>query len=460
MKTIKLTTVKEPTIHEEVAPVFLTDETMQQRKEKILCLMKKAAYDYLVVYADKEHGSNFEYLTGFFPRFEEGLLIINKEGESSFVLGNENLKMVNHARIEGQLYHSPYFSLPNQPMDNERPLSDIFKEIGLATAKKIGVAGWKMFTPKLTDGKQLLDLPYFIVEELKQAAQQAELLNACDLFISGEYGARTVNNANEFAHYEYGANLASSRILRALNAIEPGIKEAELGELLNGEGQLNSVVTIAAAGDRFEKANFYPTHKAVKEGDKLSLTIGYKGGLSSRSGFVIQKESELPADQQDYLEKVVYPYFRAMTAWLSESKIGRTGGELYQTIETVLPKETYGWSLNPGHLVADEEWMSSPIYPESKEVLKSGMIFEIDIIPSIPGYQGTSAEECVALADEELQKEIKEQYPELWARIEGRREYIRNELNIPLSDDILPLSNTVAYLRPFFLAKDQALVVE
>ncbi|MGM0214167.1 M24 family metallopeptidase [Enterococcus sp. AZ109] len=460
MQTIKRTTVKEPTTFEEVAPVYLTDETMQQRKEKILNLMETAGYDYLIVYADKEHGSNFEYLTGFFPRFEEGLLIIRKDGESSFVLGNENLKMAKHARIEGKLYHSPYFSLPNQPMDNERPLSDIFTEIGLATAQKIGVAGWKMFTSKLTDGKQLLDLPYFIVLELQQAAQQAQLINACDLFISGEYGARTVNNANEFAHYEYGANLASSRLLRALNAIEPGMKECELGELLNGEGQLNSVVTIAAAGERFEKANFYPTHKKINAGDKLSLTIGYKGGLSSRSGFVIEDESQLPDEQKDYLEQVVYPYFRAMIAWLSETKVGRTGGELYETIEAVLPKETYGWSLNPGHLVADEEWMSSPVYPDSQETLKSGMIFEIDIIPSIPGYQGTSAEECVALADAQLQKEIKEQYPELWARIESRRQYIRNELNISLADDILPLSNTVAYLRPFFLAKDQALVVE
>jgi hypothetical protein len=33
---------------------------------------------------------------------------------------------------------------------------------------------------------------------------------------------RTVNSANELAHYEYGANLASTAILTALNAIEPG----------------------------------------------------------------------------------------------------------------------------------------------------------------------------------------------------------------------------------------------
>lgn len=460
MKNIKLTTVKEPMSFNEVAPVFLSDETMAQRQAKILDQLKTAEYDYLVVYADKEHGSNFEYLTGFYPRFEEGLLILSQAGEAALILGNENLKMSKHARIDAKLYHTPYFSLPNQPMENERPLSEIFREIGLNAAQKIGVAGWKMFTPKMTDGKRMLDVPYFIIQALQEAAGQAELWNACDLFIHGSYGARTVNNANELAHYEYGANLASTRMLQAMNAVKPGIKESELGEILNGEGQLNSVVTIAAAGPRFEKANFYPTHKVVEAGQPLSLTIGYKGGLSSRSGFVIEQASQQPEKQPDYLEQVVYPYFQAMVTWLEKTSVGITGGELYQTIEQVLPKETYGWELNPGHLVADEEWMSSPIYPASTEVLKNGMIFQIDIIPSVAGYQGTSAEECVALADEALQAAISAQYPELWARIQARREYLRNELNISLSDHVLPLSNTVAYLRPFFLAKDQALVVE
>lgn len=39
-------------------------------------------------------------------------------------------------------------------------------------------------------------------------------------------------------------------------------------------------------------------------------------------------------------------------------------------IESVLPKEIYHWQLNPGHLTADEEWMSSPIYPGSEKMLK------------------------------------------------------------------------------------------
>ncbi|MNB85603.1 hypothetical protein D3C75_325170 [compost metagenome] len=72
------------------------------------------------------------------------------------------------------------------------------------------------------------------------------------------------------------------------------------------------------------------------------------------------------------------------------------------------------------------------------------------------GYTGVSAEESVALADKALQANIQAAYPDLWQRIAIRRDYIRKVLKINLADEVIPLSNTVAYLRPFLLAKDKA----
>jgi hypothetical protein len=84
------------------------------------------------------------------------------------------------------------------------------------------------------------------------------------------------------------------------------------------------------------------------------------------------------------------------------------------------------------------------------------MILQIDIIPSVPGYTGVSAEESIALADQALQEKIQAAYPDVWARIVTRQTYIRDVLKINLADEVIPLSNTVAYLRPFLLAKDKA----
>lgn len=454
---IQLQVTESPRKFIDVAPVMLNDATMLERKNKVLTRMQNEGYDALIIYADKEHGGNFEYLTGFVPRFEEGLLIVKKTGEATLILGNENLKMANYSRIQATLKHCPLFSLPNQPMDNERPLEDIFIETGLDTISKIGLVGWKMFTSAAANNKHLFDIPWFIVDAVKNSiASSAVLENAAHLFIRGDRGARITNNENEIAHYEYGANLASNCMLDAMNAVEPGLRETDLGALLAAEGQYQTVVTIAATGQRFEKANFYPSYKTLERGQPLSMTTGFKGGLSSRTGFVIAEESELPGNQKDYLDRVAKPYFGAVACWLENIKIGMRGGEMYDLIENVLNKEKYGWHLNPGHLSADEEWMSSPIYKNSAETLKSGMIMQIDIIPSVPGYTGVSAEESIALADEELVQKIQHSYPELWARITTRREYIRHVLNIQLTDDVIPLSNTVAYLRPFLLAKNRS----
>lgn len=451
--------ISAPVKFSEVEPVFLTDDTQQQRKNALLAGMQREGFDTLVIYADKEHGGNFEYLTGFIPRFEEGLLLLDKSGHCTLVLGNENLKMARFSRIPVTLVHTPYFSLPNQPMDNEAPLETLFADAGLDKSHKVGLVGWKMFTPANANGRAMFDLPYFIVEAIQRTLKDDAIIeNAIHLLI-GDNGARTTCNANEIAHYEYGANLASNCMVDALNAIEEGVREAELGALLTAEGQYNTVVTIAATGSRFDHANLYPTYKKVQRGDALALTTAYKGGLSSRSGFVIADESELPEAQKDYLQRIAKPYFSAVVAWLENIHTGMTGGALYQLIEQILPKARYGWHLNPGHLVADEEWMSSPIYHQSAEQLKSGMMLQIDIIPSVPGYNGASAEECVVLADASLQSRIQHAYPALWQRIETRRRYLREEIGIQLSDEILPLSNSVAYLRPFFLAKDLALSV-
>ncbi len=459
-KAIELAILPEPPIFEEVAPVFLSDATMSQRKLSVLERMAAEEFDTLVIYADKEHGSNFEYLSGFLPRFEEGLLVLDKTGAATLILGNENLKLQAHSRIAAELVHYPQFSLPNQPMTGEKSLSSVFSSLRFKEKKKIGIIGWKMFTTHHEDPATLFDVPYFIVDAVKRAVTRTcHVVNAAYLLI-GEKGSRIHNNANEIAHYEYGANLSSRCILSAMNAIEVGKKEAEIGAYLLAEGQMPSVVPIAASGKRFEFANLYPTHKRIALGDPFSMTIGYKGGLSSRTGFVVSEASQLPAEQQDYLERVVKPYYQAITTWLEAIRINQTGGEMYRLIEEVLPKKSYHWHLNPGHLVSDDEWMSSPIYADSLTPLESGMMFQVDIIPSVPEYTGVSAEECIALADQELRQELKADYPELWERITKRKEYLENYLNIQLSPDVLLLSNTVAYLRPFYLAKNQALRIK
>lgn len=453
---IKLKEIEAPKPEEGLIPVMLSDETMQNRKARLLENMQKDGFDAVVVYADLEHGSNFEYLCGFLPRFEEALLILHANGKAFMVLGNENLNKAGKARIEAVPIHMLHFSLPNQPMQTEKSVAQILASCELEDAEKIGLIGWKNFTSHVEDNHLLFDLPYFLVEALKTVCGKAQFANAAYLLI-GENGVRTTNNANEFAHYEYGAALAGNCILKTMDRLKVGKTEMEMAETLAADGQRHSVVTIMATGARFEKANLYPGNKQIQCGDKISITTGFKGGLQSRAGYAVECAEQLPEKEQDYLKAVAIPYFQAVKTWLETIKIGINGNDLYEAVEAVLPKEDYGWTLNPGHLCADEEWMSSPIYPQSEETLQSGMLFQIDIIPSVNGYGGVSCESGILLADEQLRKAIAKEYPAVWERIVKRRAYMQEVLGIRIQEDVLPTSMATAYLRPYLLKKEMAL---
>ena len=132
MAVVTLSTVPQPPLWYDVPSVTLNDDTLRQRKAKVLANMRQQGLDTLIIYADKEHGGNFEYLTGFIPRFEEALLVVHRDGEAVLVLGNENLKLASYARLENRVIHAPWFSLPNQPMEPRKTLAQLFPEAGVA----------------------------------------------------------------------------------------------------------------------------------------------------------------------------------------------------------------------------------------------------------------------------------------------------------------------------------------
>lgn len=126
---------------EILEPVPLSDFTMEERRKNLLRAMEEEQIDCLIIYGDLEHGSNFEYLTGFLPRFEEALLVIHRGDTAFLLLGNENLKMASYSRIPARAVHVPAFSLPNQPMDRGLSIRDGLLKARAAEAKRIGVVG-------------------------------------------------------------------------------------------------------------------------------------------------------------------------------------------------------------------------------------------------------------------------------------------------------------------------------
>ncbi len=462
VKSIKYGVIPRPQAWIPSGPVALTDATMQARKENVLRRMKEKNLDVLCIYADREHGGNFGYLTGFEPRFEEAMLILHNDGSAFLMLGNESLRMGQYSRLQNTVVHVPYFSLPNQPMGNAHTFIHMLREAGLCGGMSAGIVGWKMFTSDLDDNTQIYEVPHFIVHAISEAvgnggtSGNGKTINAADIFLCPESGLRTISNANEIAHFEYGATLASNCILRAMDAIEIGKTEMDIADYLAAKGQPITVQTICATGERFTNAEVAPRNKAISLGDTFSLTMGLRGGLTSRAGYIARTEADLPEQAGDYLDALAKPYYAAAVKWYETIAIGLSGGKMYKTIQDVLPQLEYGWKLNPGHLLSSEEWLSSPIYPDSQMKIRSGMLFQMDIIPKKAGYGGSNAEDGIAVADAQLREALKLEYPAVYERMMHRRRYMTEVLGIQLHDEILPMSNTSGYLRPLLLEMDKA----
>lgn len=446
-----------PPRHDNYVPQHRNRETMAEHLRLVLEKMQQRKLDTLLIYGDREHGANFAYLCGFEPRFEESVLLLQQDGTAALLLGNENLKMAKYSFLPAQVVHVPHFSLPNQPMACNKTIEQLLEEGGVRNGSRLGVVGWKRFTATVEDKDSLFDVPAFIVDAARRLNRDGELLSASDLFLDERNGLRHIHNANEILCYEYGAGLASSRVLAVMDELAVGKTEIELAELLHAQGQPQTVTTICATGERFTDAVVFPRNKQVELGDKFSLTLGLRGGLSSRAGYVVENREQLPKDVEDYLERVAIPYYRAAVCWYESVGIACNCGELYRRIQQVFPREQYHWSLNPGHYTGQEEWTASPFYEGSDVSLQSGMLLQMDIIPSVSGYGGAGAEDGIALADEALREEIRRQSPEAWQRIQERRRFMIEELGIHLRDEVLPLSDICGYFRPYLLAKDKAL---
>ena len=149
-----------------------------------------------------------------------------------------------------------------------------------------------------------------------------------------------------------------------------------------------------------------------------------------------------------------------MSEWFALLRIGQTGDSLNEVIRSRLAFEKFGIYLNAGHLIHLDEWLSSPIYPESKVRIHSGMAMQVDVIPSSSIYFSTRMEDGIVIADTDLQGKLGAQYPECFSRCVKRREYMRNTLGIEVADEVLPLSNMPAIVPPYFFSPNQILVIE
>jgi Xaa-Pro aminopeptidase len=447
---------------------FGSEEWLLAGSNAYVQMLEERGLDYVVIYADREHAANFAYLTGFGPRFEEALLIVGQSGAPRVLLGTENLNMVDFTPVRLEAVHFPSFGLLGQPRGG-RSLVQILQDAGLKPGMTVGTVGWKYFEAEDGCPAGSIEVPHYIAAAVAEAVghelpafsaitQDGPVRNVTDIFMSPAYGLRTELEAEQIIVHEYAACVVSKAILDLLNTVEVGVSELELGSKLASYGLPLSAHAMVSVGDKARFGLTSPTDRRAKLGDFLTTAFGLEGALCCRAAFIAHDAGELPG-VDDWFERVAVPYFKTAVEWYEMVRIGLEGGAIFQLAMDRLPKSFYGWELNPGHLIAQDEWVSTPFMPGSKVKLRSGMYMQFDlIIAPKPPYFGANLEDGIVLADQGLRERIRALSPQTWSRFERRRKYIKEVLGINLAEEILPMSDLLAYYRPFLLQKDQIMV--
>lgn len=436
------------------APPPITAEEYEQRTR---ALYERAGADWVVVYGDREHCANLLYLTGYDPRFEEALFVIGPQRRRWLIVGNEGLAYAaaRSGHIEAVLCQS--LSLPGQARATAPRLADVLREIGIGRGQRVAVVGWKYLEPEETDDPGApAFVPAWMVAVLRQVTgNDGSVTDATPALMHPENGLRAVmNSAAQIAAFEWSAMRAAAAVFRIVRGARPGMSELEAAALARYAGEPLSAHIMCVAGRGNIVGLASPGARRIEYGDAITTAIGLWGSLSCRAGLMLGRPDP------DFFAHVVTPYFTALATWWQTMRLGVTGAEMFDAVTAAFGNAPFNSALNPGHLISFDEWVHTPIRPGSPERVASGMVFQCDIIPAPLGPgQALNCEDTCAIADTALREALQEAFPDVWARIVWRREFMRDHLGIALREEVLPLSTAPAYLPPFWLCPDEVCVI-
>ncbi len=439
---------------ERPPPVTLAE--LEGRLAALRSVMGRRGLGHVVVYGDREHFANLAYLTNLDPRFEEAVLVVAASGDPLLLVGNEceGYLPVSPLFVAGRLRAERFqpFSLLSQPRDGSRLIRDIFAGEGIGRGGRVGCVGWKYFgESEVPDSEHAIELPAYLVDALRDLAGRDGVVNTTDLLMHPGHGLRSACSPAEIAAFEYTNVLASEGMRRLLFGVRDGMLDTDLGRLAGFNGEpLGCHMTLACGSNPYGGLSG-PAGARVRRGETLSTNICYWGSNICRAGWVAESAEDLPPAARDYVADFAGVYFEALAGWYGLLRVGTPGGELERLIAERLPFERFGIFLNPGHLIHLDEWVSSPIYRGSEVPLRSGMVLQVDVIPSSRVYGSTRMEDGVVLADAGLRRRLEAEYPGCYRRCLKRREFMADVLGIDLPEEVLPLSNIPAIVPPFFL---------
>jgi hypothetical protein len=318
--------------------------------------------------------------------------------------------------------------------------------------------GWKWFgAAEVDDPATALDVPAFLADPLRRLCGRVE--NATDLMMHPTHGLRARVDAAEVARLEFSNQMAARAVRRIAFGLAEGMVDFAAYEAGRIGGLPLGCHSTFAVGDRAGQGLSGPTGQVIRRGSPISFNVCHWGSNICRAGWVAEGPQDLPVAARDYVATFAGPYLAAMSLWCGMMRPGVTGGEVWAAMQQALPFGMFGVFLNPGHLIGMDEWLSSPIYDGSSEVLASGMALQMDVIPGHAVYGSTRMEDGYVIADAALRADLARDFPDVLRRCQDRAAFMREVIGMQVPDCLLPLADTCGIIAPWLLDPAQVLAL-
>jgi hypothetical protein len=276
------------------------------------------------------------------------------------------------------------------------------------------------------------------------------------LMMHPSHGLRARVDAAEIARLEFANHMAAAALKRMVFAFREGMTDYQAVEAARIGGLPLGCHTTFAVGDAPGLCG--PSGRHLSLGLPTSFNVCHWGANICRSGWLARSPADLPATGPRLSGDLRRALCPGNVRLVRDDAAGVSGGYVWAHMMAALPAETFGVTLNPGHLIGLEEWMSSPIREGSTDPLASGMAMQMDVIPSHPVYGSTRMEDGYVIADATLREALARDFPNVARRCAARATFMREVIGMEVPDCLLPLADTCGIVAPFLFDPAQVVI--
>lgn len=256
--------------------ICISEREFRERIAKLNEKMKEMDLDAVIIYGDEYRKENLRYVSNFWPIFERGAMLMQRDGEPMTLCAPEGEQVAKEMSVWKDVRLVPDFLCVTVPDEIDYPLATYtsFKALAdefraKAPLKRLGVSGMDDMSAGLQKniaesfGCELVDIAPVLFE------------------------MRLQKSPDEIACIREAARLAEVGYKALLEADIIGKTERYAASIAEGAARAAGaeavIFTVFGSGDRSAKIIGRPENKIIEDGDMImcALAIQYEGYVST-----------------------------------------------------------------------------------------------------------------------------------------------------------------------------------